>query len=749
MIHHPDLARKRRWLGASLASLLTVAVGWLFAHEGHAPLPTRGAQVDVPKGQIVLSRDARDALDVQTAEVGVRPLEERILAYTSLVAPWQGHAYATARLPGRIDRLHVKPGETVAAGQVLADVQSLELENLQLELVNVRNDVELSAKVLASAESGSRSGTVTEQRLEETRARHQENVNVLDVARAKWLGLGLPRENLDQVLQQRNPRLVRTLPVRSPIAGIVIHTDLTVGKVVEVAEHLFEIVDLSSIWVKIGVLEKDLARVAVGQPVELSLAAYPGAVFRTQVEVMGQYLDPQTHLGTVWAALSNPSGREPRFLPGMAGQAHLIIPGARKMPTVPADALLGEGAERFVLIEEADVAGGSQYRKQDVTVRRQTPEYALLEGAVFPGDRVVTRGGHELATYFVPTELRLSKEAAKNIGLRVEPVQVRQVDDVMELDGIVTVPPDRRTFASSQLAGTLQRIAIDRGQRVRAGDVLAEVASLELQNLQLELLRAHGQTQLLEEALQRLRKAESSLPRRQLWETESACNAARNRRNSLLRKLDAAGLSAAQRDALLTQKKLAETLPVRAAIDGTVVHFDKVLGQAIKAEEPLFEIHDLSRIWVQGFLSESDLARTRLDAPASVRVRLTADPGFLGSGKVQRSGRVFGAEDRTLSLWVELDGPAPAAVQHNMLARLSLPVGRTVSAPAVPRSAVVQEGTRAYVFVPRPDGTFERRTVTTGRADDRHVAIVAGLEAGEPVVVHGAAELQTAFAVVR
>ncbi len=312
------------------------------------------------------------------------------------------------------------------------------------------------------------------------------------------------------------------------------------------------------------------------------------------------------------------------------------------------------------------------------------------------------------------------------------------------------VPPDRRTFASSQLPGSLTKILVEQGQKVQAGDVLAEVASLELQNLQLDLLRASLQAQLLQESFQRLRSASDALPRRQLWETESLFNATRNRRDSLERKLETVGLSRDQIASLLKKKRLVEALPVRAPIAGTVVHFDKVLGQIVKAEEPLFEVQDLSRVWVQGFLSERDLARLRLDSQESmgVRVRLVADPSFLGKGKVQRSGQVFGADDRTLSVWVELD-EEPPGLQHNMLARITLPVRIPAATLALPLGAVVRDGLRTYVFVEKPDGTFERRSVDTGRADDRSIEITKGLRAGEPVAVRGTAELQTAYASLR
>src|SRR5262249_22815685 len=160
------------------------------------------------------------------------------------------------------------------------------------------------------------------------------------------------------------------------------------------------------------------------------------------------------------------------------------------------------------------------YQKQNVVVGRQTLDFVEIRaGNVFPGDRVVTRGSHELAGFFVQGVLRPSPEAARNIALRVEPARLQVVEDMVEVDGVVDLPPGHRAFISSQLAGTLHRIRVDRGQVVRAGQVVAEVASLELQNLQLDLLRAHLESELLEDSLMRLRSAAESVPARQLWET--------------------------------------------------------------------------------------------------------------------------------------------------------------------------------------------------------------------------------------
>ncbi len=747
-------ARERPFLVArcvALVLLLTAGAVWLWGHEGHEPLPTRGARTIKDKSGrvtgVVLSREAREALGLETGRVEQRHLARRVLAYASLVTPWQRHAFATSRLAGRVEKLHVRPGQSVRAGQVLADVRGVELENLQLELLTARTDGLLSAKLVSSLSASYQRGATAEQTLLDARTRHQQNQNALEVARGKWASLGLGQDDLDRLFREGRP-VVSSLPVRSPIAGTVTHADLSVGKVVEPAEHLFEVVDLATVWVKIGVLERDLQRVHEGQEVELIFPAYPGEVFRTKVQVKVPHLDPQTHVNTVWAELANPPGQEPRFYPGLSGQAELVLPASEKSVVVPAGAVIHDGVESYVLVEGAETADGSEYLRVPVVVGNRTEEWAeVLGGDVFPEGYVVTRGSHQLASFFVPGVLRPGPEAKRDMGLRVEKATVHGVESTIQLEGAVDVPPDRRAAVSAQLAGTLSWVGVDRGQEVRAGQEIARIASLDLQSMQLDLLKAHLDLRLVEDTLGRLKEARGSLPARQLWEAESRRNTLKHQHETLGRKLLALGLSAAQVKSLLEGKKLVESLPVRATLSGRVVRFDKVLGQALKAEEGLFEIHDLSDPLVQGHVGESDLAHVRPGQKA--RVRLTADPSFLASATVVRSGRVLGSDSRVLSVWVKLDRPPGRPLLHGQLARLTLVRGQSASGVSVPLEAVVQEGTRSFVFVQQPDGGFDRRAVEAGADDDRRVIITRGLSAGETVAVAGTASLQTAYASIR
>ncbi len=101
--------------------LICLCSEYVWAHEGHKPLPTRGMEVNTETGKMVLTRSARTILDVQTDEVRPQTVSQSLLAYGTLVSPWNHHALVSSPLSGRIVELLVTPGETVKAGKRNAD----------------------------------------------------------------------------------------------------------------------------------------------------------------------------------------------------------------------------------------------------------------------------------------------------------------------------------------------------------------------------------------------------------------------------------------------------------------------------------------------------------------------------------------------------------------------------------------------------------------------------------------------------
>lgn len=741
-----NLRARLAWLLATVFPCMVMHAS--FAHEGHRALPTRGMEVDAAAGKMLLTRSACETLDVQTVELKTEPITRTITAFGSLITPWNQHALVSAPFAGRIVELHFLSGEMVKKGQVLAELECSALEQLQLELRTAQIEFELSSRLSKSTESASRTGAIAGMRFIEAQAKLQQDLAAREIAIAKWHSLRLPQETLDQIIENPRKEHRQRLALASPIDGIVTHTDLSVGKFVDVKEHLLEVLDLSTVWLRISLLEKDISSVRVGQAIELSLTATPSQAIKGVVDVVDRFLDPQTHVATAWATLANPSQSPAVLLPGMSGQVRIHAIQPERKLVVPLSAILRDGAERFVLVEAESTQAVSMYQKQTVVLGQRSGEvFEVRGGNLFPGDRVVTRGSHELGAFFAKGVLHVSPETARDIGLAIEPVVVRQIAKSVAIDGVLDLPPTHRAAVTSQLSGTIERILVDRGQQVRRGDVIAELVSQEFQDLQLELLRIELAASLQQTTLENLRSARTGISERQFLESESQLNQTRSRLDNVLKRLRFSGLNDSQIAELTTSRKLMTTLPVIAPIAGTLVRFEKFLGHSVQPAEAIFEIHDISQAAVQGFISERDLPWLRVGQIA--RCRFVAAPNEIVRGTLVRSGQQVADNDRTLSVWIELDHPPAFAIQHNMLARVTIDTGVAYDGLAVPRDAIIREGMRTYVFVQQEDLTFDRRLVSIGAADDSFIAIKQGLTMGEQIAVRGALELQSGYAALK
>lgn len=722
--------------------LIVLAVMPARAHEGHQPLPTKGVQVDVEHGHVTLSGAARELIGIRTSEVAAASVSSRVRAYTTVETPWQRRANVSSRVGGRITQLLALPGASVRRGQPLAEIDSVELQSLRGEYLRTVNERDLAKTVYDALDAVAKGGAISGQKLIDAETSLRLSENAIEVARAKAAGLQLRGEELAE--DYASPLRIRPI---APIDGAVLHSDAAVGRVVDPTDHLFEIVDPRHVWVQIPILERDLHRVAVGQAVELRFASLSTSVIPATISRIDRRLDPVTHQVNAWADL-NVEELASAPVAGMTGTAEVLSAQARDILTIPLSAVFSDGAERYVFVEETSTQNNSEYRKRSVVLgRRSTDGAELISGEVYPGDRVVVRGGHELSSLFFLGVLRLGEATAKAIGLSTEAVSDRQIEEVVRLDAAVEIAPQQRMEVSSQISGVLHAIHVDRAQEVAQGAPLFEIASLELQDAQLELIQAKLSQDSWTDLLERRRAAKDAIPARVLAETEKQAGGAATRVATLREKLLTIGLSADEIENVLKTRRVIEAATVRAPLAGTVVRFDGTLGQTLPANRPVLEIHQLSRPRIIAYMPQKDAGSVLVDQKA--RIGLTAYPQLVLTGVIARRGPSLLEGSRTQAAWIELDAAPKEVLLHNMLARAIVSVGQPATALAVSRGAIIQDGLQSYVFVRKQDATFERRRVTLGRFDDRIVEVLSGVTRGEMVATGGVPQLQTAYASVR
>ncbi|WP_197525398.1 efflux RND transporter periplasmic adaptor subunit [Pseudobythopirellula maris] len=640
------------------------------AHEGHAALPTKG--LTVSGDQLLLSEGARKAIDLQTGKVTLADMTRRVECNAHVEAPWRMQAMVTTQVPGRIARLFVRPGDRVEAGQELASVESLELEALQLAMLQADAELRLEEEKLARQRPLAERGVITGSAALETEASVRQRTTELEVVQCKLRALGLSQGLLARVRQSQQP--VTEFALVSPLSGVVAEADVRVGQVVKTTEHLFHVVDPSRVWVVGDVLEGESAAVLPGQPAVVRFKELPDQQFTGVVDHLHLKMDETRRTRHVAVLISNTDGL---LSPGMFGQMWVETARSEEAIVCPTDGIIRYLGSEYVLVNRGE---GKYVRKPVEIGLRREDQVEILDG-LFPGDRVVVNGNHVLFSLFAnetptssgsrtPPKMEAHPEVPASGGAAPKPVVIQ---------GTVELPTDRKALASARLEGRVGRILVNHSQPVKAGQVLAEVESLQLRNLQGELLESQSKLAWTRERAGRLERLASQnlLSKKELWQLQTDQRVLENRVASLARRLGMLGVGQDEVDRVLSvdlssqdcDVALVRSVSIRAAIDGEVAAFGIVPGQIVDADTPLFEIHDRSTLWVKGYVFQRDAAGVTTGQPVSVTFH--ALPGVRVEGRVVRVSPVLDASERVLPVWVEVDNSDGRLIE-GMLARIEI-----------------------------------------------------------------------------
>jgi cobalt-zinc-cadmium efflux system membrane fusion protein len=176
-----------------------------------------------------------------------------------------------------------------------------------------------------------------------------------------------------------------------------------------------------------------------------------------------------------------------------------------------------------------------------------------------------------------------------------------------------------------------------------------------------------------------------------------------------------------------------------APISGTVTHLDITRGQAVERTQVLLEVENLNAVWVTANVPEKDAAKVRTNSPVTITV--AALPGREFQGFIQIVGGHIDSKTRAIPVQC-LIASAGGALVPDMFATVHLGVGGSKRELVVPKSAIVTEDRKAFVFV-KVDGKFEKREVELGSSTLDSTAVLSGLKEGEQVAIKGAFVLQS------
>jgi cobalt-zinc-cadmium efflux system membrane fusion protein len=307
--------------------------------------------------------------------------------------------------------------------------------------------------------------------------------------------------------------------------------------------------------------------------------------------------------------------------------------------------------------------------------------------------------------------------------------------DTLPLTGSVTFDAARVSHVGPRMQGRVQRVPVDIGQSVEAGDTLAVLDSPELGAAQATWFAAAVERdvdQLNHERAERL-YSDGIVSERRRLEAEAEYRQAEGALAAAERTLAALG---AQPDSTAASRFV-----LRAPLSGVVVDKHATIGEVVGSESHLFTVADLSLLWILLDVYETDLARIVVGAPAIVVTE--AYPGRLLDGRIGYIGAVVDTISRTIKVRVELPNP-DGILKPGMFVRANLVLADRVEVIGVSTSAVQTLEGNSVVFVPEGGGQFRVTPVVTGRRRaGGWIEVLEGLAFGDSVVTTGSFSLKS------
>jgi cobalt-zinc-cadmium efflux system membrane fusion protein len=332
-------------------------------------------------------------------------------------------------------------------------------------------------------------------------------------------------------------------------------------------------------------------------------------------------------------------------------------------------------------------------------------------------------------------ELTLTSEEAERAGVKVEAIKSEALGETIQVTATIRPDQDRLARVAPRIEGRITSAPAKLGDRVRAGQTLATLDSVDVAEAHAIWTQAQTELRIAEADFKRAESlnAEEIIPRKDFLraqaDREKAAAAARNAADRL-RLLG--GAQAARGSGVAG-------FAVTAPFAGTVIEKKVTLGELGSPSEPMFTVADLSRVWIQADLPEATLAKVRMGANAKVTV--PAYPGETFSGRVSHIGAMLDKETRTIAARIEVAN-ADGRLKPEMFATATIEAGgdkREVI--SLPDAAIVLLEGQPTVFV-YEQGAYEARQVEPGERVGGRTLLKSGVKAGDEVVTSGAYALK-------
>lgn len=384
--------------------------------------------------------------------------------------------------------------------------------------------------------------------------------------------------------------------------------------------------------------------------------------------------------------------------------------------------------------------------------RRPAPEAETTAKTAKPAPEATSR------EETLPVIVRLTPAAISEAGITTWKVQPVDLEHMLVLTGSVDYDENRLLQIASNVKGRAAAIRVDLGARVRKGDPILEVESVELGTAREELLRELSGLRVSARAYERAKTLveAKAISGGEFQAREGDYLAKKAAAEAAERALHIYGVGDEEIAALRASVESNGTLPsahdaprlvLRAPFDGRVIDRKVTPGSLFEALQPLVTVADLSSVWVFLQAYEKDLALLHEGVPVTIRTEAFPQDAF--QGRVDFLGSVVDKATRTARVRATV-GNRAEKLRPGMFVKAQVhvpkPEAEARAIVAVPQAALQTLEGRTTVFIQTEPGVFARHFVETGHTFEGFTEVLSGVKPGDLIVSEGSFVLKSEFA---
>ncbi len=342
------------------------------------------------------SSQIQEQVDLRSERIMTQPVSKSLACYGEIRYDQNNYALISSLGGGVVKDVRVDLGDEVKKGEVLAIVDSVKFGKAKADFLRAAAQVQRWEWLNESYKEGQASGAVARQELMEAQAELEAAEVEIAIAKQTLRNFGLDDERITKIREEKDTNT--HLEVTAPFDATLVERKAVNGENVDEGQPLFEIADLSEMWLFLSVHSEDLDQLSKGMPVAFQPEGQKRTVVHGEITWISPNLDEKTRTASVRAELKNP---DKQLRQGLFGTGLIGVHKGEEMAVVPKEAIQWDGCCNMAFVQTNE----GEYQPRKVRLGDQVENGYVVLAGLSAGESVATQGSYLLKTEVLKSQI--------------------------------------------------------------------------------------------------------------------------------------------------------------------------------------------------------------------------------------------------------------------------------------------------------------------------------------------------------